>query len=190
MHTNSRDEALALPAEETARLALRTQQIIAHESSVGDSVDPLGGSFLVEHLTNEIEKKTNEYLAKIESMGGSIKAIEQQYYQSEIADSAYTYQLAIEQKEKIIVGVNDFTIQEDTKPPILRIDANIRNTQVQRLMQLKKQRDNALASRSLESLKQAAKGNENLIPFILTAVQSYATLGEISDALRDVWGEY
>ncbi len=189
LHTNSRDEALSLPAEDAARLALRTQQIIANESGVVDTADPLGGSYFVEELTLEIETKALEYLKKIDALGGAVVAIEQQYYQSEIAKSAYEYQKGIERKEKIIVGVNEFTDNESTSPPPFRIDDGVRRDQIERLRALKSQRENGPVHSALASLSAAASGSENLIPHILTCVGSYATLGEISDALRSIWGE-
>ncbi|MBI3586960.1 MAG: methylmalonyl-CoA mutase family protein [Ignavibacteriales bacterium] len=190
LHTNSRDEALALPTEESVRLALRTQQVIAHESGVTETVDPLAGSYFVESLTDEIEKKVWEYIEKIDALGGAVKAIEQQFYQSHIAESAYKYQVAIENKEKIIVGVNDFLIEEEIQPEILRIDEHIRSKQCERLAAVKRQRDNKSVTENLQQLKKTASTSENLLPHILKAVESYATVGEISDALRSVWGEY
>ena len=190
LHTNSRDEALALPAENAARLALRTQQIIAHESGVVNTIDPLGGSYFIENLTDEIERKSEDYLKKIEDIGGAVIAIEQQFYQREIAESAYKYQLAIEKKDKIIVGVNDFISKEELQPPILTVDSSIREIQAQRLSVLRKKRDSGKVESLLLSLKKAASGKENLIPHVLSCVESYVTLGEISDAFREVWGEY
>ena len=190
LHTNSRDEALALPTEDAARLALRTQQIIAFESGVVDSADPLGGSYFIEQLTDDVEKKAEEYLYKIEKLGGAIKAIERQFYQNEIAESAYRYQMSIERKEKVIVGVNEFTTREETQPSLLTIDASVRDRQIKRLKTLRKKRNNTSVDRALSKLKKAAGGKENVLPHILLCVESYTTLGEISDALRQVWGEY
>ncbi len=190
LHTNSRDEALSLPTEESVRIALRTQQVIAYESGTTDSVDPLGGSYLVEQLTDELEKKAWTYLDKIDSMGGAVLAIEQQFYQTEIATSAYEYQKAIEKKEKIIVGVNEFVSQDEHNPSLLRIDDQVRTIQIERLTKLKKERDNQKVFTSLAKLKQAAQTDENLLPRILECVELYTTLGEISDTLREVWGEY
>jgi methylmalonyl-CoA mutase N-terminal domain/subunit len=190
LHTNSRDEALALPTEIAARLALRTQQIIAYESGVTDTVDPLAGSFFVETLTDEIEKLVWEYIEKIDSMGGAIAAIEKQFYQSHIAESAYKYQMAIEKKEKIIVGVNEFQVEEQAQPEILRIDESIRQKQIERLKSVKQKRDGKLVRSVLEQLTSVAKSGRNVVPSILSAVEAYATVGEISDALRSVWGEY
>jgi len=190
LHTNSRDEALALPSEDAVRVALRTQQVIAEETGVADTADPLGGSYLIENLTDEIEKKVVEYLGKIESLGGAVRAIERQFYQNEIAESAYRYQKEIEKKEKIIVGVNDYIIQEETKQPVVKIDESVRESQIRRLRSLKKRRDTMKVETSLANLKKSALGSDNLLPVILDCVESHATLGEISDALRSVWGEY
>jgi len=190
LHTNSRDEALSLPTEDAARLALRTQQIIAHESGIANTIDPMGGSFLVEYLTDEIEKKVKEYLDKVDRLGGAVKAIEQQFYQHEIAESAYRYQKAIEKGEKIIVGVNDFTVADETQPKLFNIDASVRDRQIQRLSQLKKKRNNSRVNSELVSLRKAAKGAENVVSHIMACVDCYATLGEISDALREEWGEH
>ncbi len=190
LHTNSKDEALALPTEESVRLALRTQQIIAFESGVADTVDPLGGSYYIEKLTDEVEGGVMEYLDKIESMGGAVKAIEAGYFQSEIGKSAYEYQRAIEKKERTVVGVNEFVIDEDTHPKIFEVDPRVREEQVKRLRTLKERRDNAKVGRSIARLKDGARNRTNLVPLILDAVECYATLGEISDTLREVWGTY
>ena len=190
LHTNSRDEALALPTEEAVRLALRTQQIIAHESGVTDSIDPIGGSYFVESLTDEIETAVWEYIRKIDELGGAVRAIEQQYYQTQIAESAYKYQKAIEKKEKVIVGVNEFQVEGETMPPTLRIDETTRETQIQNLRKVKASRDSRLVETSLTQLRNTASTEKNIIPSILDAVNAYATIGEISDVLRSVWGEY
>jgi methylmalonyl-CoA mutase, N-terminal domain len=190
LHTNSRDEALALPTEESVRVALRTQQIIANETGVTDSIDPLGGGYLIEKMTDDIEAKASEYIRKIDDMGGTVAAIQNRFFQNEIMDSAYKYQKAIETKEKIIVGVNQFTEKEGPQPPLLRIDPSVRDRQVERLKALKQRRNNQVVQSSLESIKRAAQGKDNLLPLILNAVESYATLGEISDTLRSVWGEF
>lgn len=190
LHTNARDEALALPTESSARLALRTQQVIAYESGIGDTVDPLGGSYFVESLTDKLEQGATEYIKRIDAMGGAVKAIEKNFYQNEIAESAYRYQMAIEKKEKVIVGVNDFVSEEKQQDEILRIDEGIRLKQIERLNSVKQKRDNQAALNRLVELGAAARGKQNLIPFILAAVESYATVGEISDTLRTVWGEY
>ena len=190
LHTNARDEALALPTEESARLALRTQQVIAHESGVGDSVDPLGGAFFVEHLTDEIEERVREYLDRIQKLGGAVRAIEQGFFQGEIAASAYEYQKRIEQGEKIVVGVNAFQDEESTQPEILRIDESLRVKQIERLNGVRSQRKRGDVERALGDMQRGAAGQENLLPLILKAVTAYATIGEISDRLRQVWGEY
>lgn len=190
LHTNSRDEALALPTEDSVRIALRTQQIVAYESGVCDTVDPLGGSFYVEALTNEIEKRVFEYLEKIGNMGGAAKAIELGYIQREIADSSYKYQMEVEDKEKIVVGVNKFTTEEKAKKDILRVKSASEKAQRDSLERVKAERDELKVKASLEALKKAAEGSENLMPFVLDAVMCYSTLGEICQVLRDVFGEY
>lgn len=190
LHTNSRDEALALPTEESVRLALRTQQIIAHESGVADTIDPLGGSYFAEYLTDEIEKRTWKYLEKIDAMGGALRAIEQKFFQTEIAKSAYEYQRSVEKGERIIVGVNAYQNEELVNPPILRVDESVAHRQIERLKELRRRRNSQAVSHALEQLKKAAEEKTNLMPFILACVESYATVGEISDALRSVWGEY
>ena len=190
LHTNSRDEALALPAEEAARLALRTQQVIAHESGVVDTVDPLGGSYFIEHLTDEIEVRAMEYVRKIDELGGAVRAIEQQYYQQEIAESAYAYQQAIEQRKKIIVGVNDFKVDQELTPKLFTVNEHVRPEQVSALCDLRVRRDTARVAAALSALTAAASGTTNMLPLILDAVESYCTVGEISDTLRSVWGEY
>jgi methylmalonyl-CoA mutase N-terminal domain/subunit len=189
LHTNSKDEALALPTEESALIALRTQQIIAYESGVTDTIDPLAGSYFVEYLTDEIERRASEYIERIDAMGGAVKAIEKQFYQTEIAESAYKYQKAVERKEKIIVGVNDFISGEETAPTLLQIDATVRDRQIARLRKVKSQRNGEQVGATLTRLKQAACSSENLTLHILECVESYCTLGEIADALREVWGE-
>jgi len=190
LHTNSRDEAYALPTEDSVRLALRTQQLIAYESGVADLIDPLAGSYAVEALTGEIEKRSIEYIEKIEAMGGAIKAIESGYIQEEIAESAYQYQKEIETKKRIIVGLNQFQVEEEPLRDILRIKPEVEQYQKQKLARVKKERDNAKVKEVLAVLKKAAQGVDNVVPPILEAVKVYATLGEISDALRDVFGEY
>ncbi len=190
LHTNSRDEAFALPTEDSVRIALRTQQLIAYESGVADMVDPLGGSYAVETLTNEIEKRAMEYIEKIDAMGGAIKAIETGYIQGEIAESAYQYQREIEGKRRIIVGVNQFQIEEKPLKDILRIQPEVELYQKEKLSKVKRERDNGKVKEILASLKKAAQGTDNLLPPILEAVRALATLGEISDTLREVFGEY
>lgn len=190
LHTNGFDEALALPTEEAARIALRTQQIIANESGVVDTVDPLAGSWMVESLTNEVEKKAWEYIQKIDAMGGAVAAIEQGYMQDEIAGSAYTYQTEIERGEKVIVGVNQYIVPEPPMGNLFTVDDSIRATQIEKLHQLKARRDQEQVQLALQRINQAAQGTDNLMPHILHAVESYATLGEIADVLREVFGEY
>lgn len=190
LHTNSRDEALALPTEDSVRLALRTQQVIAHESGVVDTADPLGGSYFIESLTDEIERKALEYIEKIDKMGGAVKAIESKFYQNEITESAYEYQMRIERKEKIIVGVNEFQSKETSEPELLEIDEKMRARQIDRLAAVRKKRNGLKVQASLNALTSAAKTDENTLPSILACVESYATVGEISNALRAVWGEY
>jgi methylmalonyl-CoA mutase N-terminal domain/subunit len=190
LHTNSRDEAYALPTEDSVRLALRTQQIIAYESGVADMIDPFGGSYAVEALTDEIERKSMEYIQKIEAMGGAIKAIESGYIQGEIGESAYQYQKEIETKKHIIVGLNQFQMEEEPLRNILRIKPEVEQYQKEKLARVKKGRDNAKVKETLAILKKAAQGTDNVVPPILEAVKVYATLGEISDTLREVFGEY
>jgi methylmalonyl-CoA mutase N-terminal domain/subunit len=190
LHTNSRDEAYALPTEDSVRLALRTQQLIAYESGVADLIDPLGGAYAVEALTDGIEKKSMEYIEKIVAMGGAIKAIESGYIQGEIGESAYQYQKEIENKKRIIVGLNQFQMEEDPFRDILRINPEVEQYQKEKLAKVKKERNNIKVKEALAVLKKAAQGTENMVPPILEAVKVYATLGEISDTLREVFGEY
>ncbi len=190
LHTNSMDEALALPSALAARIALRTQQIIHHESGVANAVDPLGGSFLVESLTNEMEEETYQIFDKIEEFGGVVPAIEAGYFQQEIAQSAYRYQREIDTQKRIIVGVNEYRLDEPLTIPLLRMDPEGCKRQVSRLNQLKRERDNDEVHRRLDALRQAAEGTDNLMPYILDAVRAHATLGETCGVLRDVFGEY
>jgi len=191
LHTNSFDEALCLPTEEAVRVALRTQQIIAYESGVTNTVDPLGGSYYVEALTKEMEEKAMEYIQKIDDMGGAVAAIEKGFFQKEIAESAYRYQREIDEKKRILVGVNEFTIEGEECPiELLRIDPKVEKEQVARLQKLKRERDNRKVKEILEKLHYAAEKEENLMPTIIEAVKAYATLGEITDVLRKVYGEY
>jgi methylmalonyl-CoA mutase, N-terminal domain len=190
LHTNSRDEAYALPTEDSVRIALRTQQLIAYESGVADMIDPLGGSYAVETLTDEIEKRSREYIEKIEAMGGAVKAIESGYIQGEIGESAYQYQKEIEAKKRIIVGLNQFQMEEEPLRDVLRIKPEAERYQKDKLARVKKERNNPKVKETLADLKRTAQGTENLVPPILEAVKTYATLGEISDTLREVFGEY
>lgn len=190
LHTNGFDEALALPTEDAARIALRTQQIIAYESGVTQTVDPLGGSYFVEELTNQVEKEAWKYIQRIDDMGGAVAAIEAGYIQNEIAASGYAYQRAIESGEKIIVGQNKFTIDEPPYDDLLQIDDSVRIEQIKDIEKLKTERNNTAVSESLSDLKKAAEGNDNLMPFIIRGVEEYCTLGEIADTLREVFGEF
>ena len=191
LHTNSRDEAHALPSEESVRIALRTQQIIAHESGVADTVDPLAGSYYLEHMTDRIEKEVGEYLAKIDEIGGMVKAIEKGYVQKEIQDAAYRYQNDVEARERIIVGVNSYKSEEQKMTGLHKVDPRIRELQIKKLEETKTSRDESAVKTSLESLR-SATGDEhdNLMPHIIEAVKSYATLGEICNVLREEFGEY
>jgi methylmalonyl-CoA mutase N-terminal domain/subunit len=191
LHTNSFDEALALPCEEAVRVALRTQQIIAHESGVAETIDPLAGSYCVEALTDEMEERAMEYIDKIDSMGGVISAIEKGFFQREIADSAYKDQKAIESKKRILVGVNEYTIKEDQVPiKLLKIGPEVEEEQLRRLRKMKRERNNRKVKKVLDELHGAAEHDENLMPPIIKAVKTYATLGEICNVLRGVFGEY
>jgi methylmalonyl-CoA mutase, N-terminal domain len=190
LHTNSYDEALALPTEQAARIALRTQQIVAYESGVPQTVDPLAGSYYIEALTNEIESRANEYLGKIEALGGMIKALERGYVQQEIQNAAYEYQQRIDREEAVVVGVNRFTVDEEKPIPIQRIDESLERKQVERLRALRARRDPSLWQTALQQIESAARSGENLMPRILAAVEANATVGEISDTMRKVFGEY
>jgi methylmalonyl-CoA mutase N-terminal domain/subunit len=191
LHTNSRDEALALPSEDSVRIALRTQQIIAHESGVANTIDPLAGSYTIELLTNKLEEQVKVYLSQIEQRGGVLKAIQEGFIQKEIQDSAYRYQQALEKGEVIVVGVNKYRLdKEDIKGKLLKVDPTVEKNQREKLKHLKKTRDQKAVDRSLIELKEAAQGKDNLMPFILEAIRARATLGEISDIMRQVFGEY
>ncbi|MGI6357463.1 MAG: acyl-CoA mutase large subunit family protein [Bacillota bacterium] len=190
LHTNSRDEALALPTEDSVRIALRTQQIIAYESGAADTIDPLAGSYYVESLTNQIEQLAKNYIQRIDDMGGAVKAIENGYMQREIQDSAYDYQRQVEEKQRIVVGVNKFQIEEAPPSGLLQVDPKVGELQQQKLQALKARRDNLAVSNILAELEQAAQGDANLMPVIFKAVKAYATLGEICGCLRNVFGEY
>ena len=190
LHTNGFDEALSLPTEEAAKIALRTQQIVAFESGVADTVDPLAGSYFIESLTAEVEKTAWELIEKIDAMGGSVAAIEEGFMQEEIANSAYIYQKDIESREKIIVGVNKFETAETNNTPVFKIDESIQKMQTEKLKTLRSKRNNDAANVCLEKLGIAALGTQNLMPFVLDAVENYCTLGEIADSLRKIFGEY
>ncbi len=190
LHTNSFDEALALPTEEAVRIALRTQQIIAYESGVPNTVDPLGGSYYLESLTNQIEQRAREYLDKIEAMGGMLNAIERGYVQAEIQNSAYDFQQAVDRLETVVVGVNRFATTEAASVPLYRVDETLERKQVERLRALRARRDQQKSKAALQTIEDAARSGENLMPRIIHAVESYCTVGEISDSLRKVFGEY
>jgi methylmalonyl-CoA mutase N-terminal domain/subunit len=190
LHTNGYDEALALPTEQAARIALRTQQIIAYESGAAQSVDACGGSYYLESLTTEIERQASEYLAKIDAMGGMLKAIERGYVQQEIQNAAYEYQRKVESAEQIVVGVNKFQNEQEPEPQIQRIDPALERKQIERLKALRSRRDAKKWSQVLSQVEAAAQSGANLLPAIIAAVEAYATVGEISDALRKVFGEY
>ena len=190
LHTNSRDEALALPTEEAVRIALRTQQIIAYESGVAETVDPLAGSYYIESLTDRIEKEALQYLKHIDDLGGAVKAIEQGYIQKEIQDSAYQWQMDVEKGERIIVGLNKFQIEEKPPKGLLRVDPAVGERQKERLSALRARRNNNMVISALASLRNTARGTENLMFPILDAVRAYATLGEICEVLREEFGEY
>jgi methylmalonyl-CoA mutase N-terminal domain/subunit len=190
LHTNSMDEALALPTEDAALIALRTQQILAHETGVTNTIDPVAGSYAIEHLTNEIEQSADDYISKIDAMGGMLHAIESGFVQGEIQKAAYDFQRAVESKEQIIVGVNEFIAEEERTIPTLRIEPEIERSQIARLNALRAKRDSTSTKSALTELQRRAATTENLLPAILNAVEAHATVGEISDALRRVFGEY
>ena len=190
LHTNGRDEALSLPTEESARLALRTQQVIACESGVADTIDPLAGSYYVEALTDELERKAVEYIDAIDRLGGAVKAVDLGYQQREIHNAAFRYQQEIERKERIIVGVNDYTVADEPIPDILKIDVALEGQQTLKLAQVRAQRSQKAAQEAIQRVEDTARGDGNLMPAIVDAVRAYATLGEISDAMRRVFGEY
>jgi methylmalonyl-CoA mutase N-terminal domain/subunit len=190
LHTNSMDEALALPTEDAALIALRTQQIIAAETGVANTADPVGGSYAIEALTNEIASRAQDYLCKIDALGGMLKAIDSGFVQSEMQRAAYEFQRAVEQKEQIVVGVNEFIAEENRQIPTLRIDPQIESTQIARLNAVRARRDSTRVQSALVELQRRSRSTENLLPAILAAIESYATVGEISDALRQVFGEY
>ncbi len=188
LHTNSFDEALALPTEDAVRIALRTQQVIAHETGVVNTIDPLGGSYHVEHLTGELERQAYEYFDRIEKLGGVIPAIKENFFQREIAEAAFRYQSEVEKGQRVIVGVNRYQLAEDTSPEILKIDAALEAKQIERVQALRAGRDGAAVERELARLREAAAGSENLMPIILDASRAYVTMGEMCDALREIWG--
>ncbi len=190
LHTNSFDEALALPTEQSARIALRTQQVIAYESGVPQTIDPLAGSYFIESLTSEIEQRASQYLDKVDALGGMLKAIERGYVQQEIQNSAYDFQRGVDRQENVVVGVNAFQIDEEREVPLQRIDEKLEPKQVERLQALRARRDQAKCQSAMQKIEDAARSGDNLMPHIVTAVESYCTVGEISDAMRRVFGEY
>ena len=191
LHTNSFDEALALPSEEAVRVALRTQQVIAHESGATNTIDPVAGSYYIEALTNEIEEKAMDYIRKVDDMGGAIVAIEKGFFQKEIADSAYKYQREVDEKKRIVVGVNDYRVEKEECPiELLRVDPKVEQKQVAGLQKLRRERDRRKVDEALNKLRRGAEKEENLMPQIIEAVKAYATLGEICEVLRQVYGEY
>jgi methylmalonyl-CoA mutase N-terminal domain/subunit len=190
LHTNSRDEALALPSEDSVRIALRTQQVIAYESGVADVIDPLGGSYYIEKMTDELQKAAEDYIGKIDKMGGAVKATEEGYIQREIADSAFKYQMAIEKGDQIVVGVNKFQMEEPAPKGLMKINKAVEDAQVKRLTEMKAKRDNGVVQKRLSELLEAAKSGTNLMPYFLKCAQCYCTEGEICNELRKVFGEY
>ncbi len=189
LHTNSKDEALSLPTEASVRVALRTQQILAYESGVADVVDPLAGSYYIEYLTDAIERQAWDYIERIDALGGSVHAIERGFMQAEIEQAAYDYQRALEEEHAIVVGVNRFTVEEEERPSLMRVDPEVGRRQAAKLAALRERRDHARVRQALNALERGAEGAENLMPLIIAAVESYATLGEISDTMRRVFGE-
>ena len=190
LHTNAMDEVLALPTDKSARIALRTQQLLAYESGVANTVDPLGGSYFIEALTDEMERQAEKYFKRIEALGGVIPAIEASFFQKEIADAAFQYQRELEEKRRIMIGVNDFTVDEEVPIEILRIDPKLESEQVARVREVRRKRDQARCSKALTSLRKAAAGTDNLMPYILESVRAYATEGEIMNTLIEVFGIY
>ncbi len=190
LHTNSRDEALALPTEQSAMIALRTQQILAHESKAADVVDPLAGSYFVESLTAELEKRASDLIARVDDLGGMVSAIEKGFPQKEIQNAAYAYQKAVEKGSQVVVGVNKFTVQNEKMPELLRVDEALGDQRRKQIQALRERRDNGAVRVKLEALQVAAKGTDNLMPFILDSVKAYATVGEVCGSLREVFGEY
>jgi methylmalonyl-CoA mutase N-terminal domain/subunit len=190
LHTNSMDEVLALPSEKSVQIALRTQQVLAYETGVTNTIDPLAGSYFVETLTNQMEEGAEEYFRKIDELGGVLGAIRENFFQQEIADAAYRYQKEIESKDRIIVGINDFISEDKVKQELLKIDPEVERTQVRGLQAMKQSRDNLRVETTLVDLKEAAKESGNLIPKVMDAVRAYATEGEMIAVLKDVFGEY
>ncbi|HJV23656.1 MAG TPA: methylmalonyl-CoA mutase family protein, partial [Holophagaceae bacterium] len=190
LHTNSRDEALALPTEVSAMIALRTQQILAHESRIADVVDPFAGSYYVEHLTDELERMAAELIDKVDNLGGMVSAIEKGFPQKEIQNAAYGYQKAVEKGTQVVVGVNKFTIEKEQAPELLRVDEALGAVRRAQIAEVRAKRDNAAVTARLAELEAAAQGTENLMPRIIAAVKAEATVGEVCETLRNVFGEY
>ena len=190
LHTNAMDEALGLPTEASALLALRSQQVIAYETGVGNTVDPLGGSYLVESLTGQIETRVLEYIDKIDNLGGAVRAIEQGFQQREIHESAYAWQRRVESQEEVVIGVNRFVEEQEVPPPVLRIDEKLQQKAAEQLRALRARRNEAQATAALDTVERAARSDTNVVPPILDAVEAYATLGEITDRLRRVFGSW
>ena len=190
LHTNALDEAIALPSEEAALLALRTQQIIAHETGVTDTVDPVGGSYAIERLTSDLEQDCYDYFRRIDALGGVLPAIEQGFFQREIAEAAFRYQQEVDRRERVLVGVNEYVNQEVTPIPVLEFDPEAERRQVERLRRVRSERDGEHAEACLQRLEDACGGDENLMPYLIDAVRAYGTLGEICGALRRAFGEY
>ena len=190
LHTNSFDEALALPTENAVRLALRTQQVIAHETGAVNSIDPLGGSYYVEHLTSELERRAYEYFDRIDKLGGVISAIEENFFQREIAEASYRYQSEVEQNQRIVVGVNRYQLDDEPEPDLLRIDPTLERAQIERVRAVRARRDSPAVETALAALRRAAEGDTNLMEPIMAASRSYVTMGEMCDVLRDVWGTW
>jgi methylmalonyl-CoA mutase N-terminal domain/subunit len=191
LHTNSFDEALALPTEDAVRIALRTQQVIAHETGVVNTIDPLGGSYYVEHLTNELERQAYEYFSRIDALGGVVEAIKENFFQREIAEASFRYQSEVERSERVVVGVNRYTLDVDDEIAILKIDPALEQQQIERVQALRARRDSVAVERSLTALKEAsARPDANLMPLLVDAARAYVTMGEICDAWREVWGTW
>jgi methylmalonyl-CoA mutase N-terminal domain/subunit len=190
LHTNSMDEALCLPTEDAVRVALRTQQVLAHESGAANTIDPLAGSYYIESLTNELEEEAYDYFEKIDAMGGVIPAIERGFFQREISKAAYRYQQEIDKEKRIVVGVNKFKAEEEPKISVLKIDPEVEEKQIERLNEVRETRNNKEVEEALEALREACEGDENIMPHVVRAVRAYASVGEIVDVWRDVWGEW
>lgn len=191
LHTNSMDEALCLPTEDAVRVALRTQQVLAHESGVANTIDPLAGSYYIEALTNEMEEETYKYFDRVEALGGVVAAIEKGFFQREIAEASYRYQREIESGDRTIVGVNDFILEgEKITIPVLKIDPEVERQQIERTQKIRKDRDNKKVEEYLDGLRKASEGDENVMPYIVGAVREYATVGEIFEVWRELWGEW